>query len=197
MVRLLLMLALCIPATPLAAQRSWGIALELGNTRFGGHAKSTASDPETTGHPSATRSWGIRLDRSGRAVGFSLGLLVASSGIEFENDDASAEARNILDLLEIAPEVYFVLFRPREAAVRLHTGVILDRWSPEGDNSRTSLGGLGAVSLDVPFSSRLGAQVRWQLTMTGSVFDEDDLPAEFSRKSGWSERWVFGVRLGL
>ena len=197
MVRLLLVLGLLVPTAPLAAQRSWGVALELANLSFGGHARSAATSPETAGHPSSTRGWGLRLDGGGPKLGFALGVLVASSGVEFENDEASVEARNVLDLLEIAPEIVFVFFEPGEAAVRLHAGMVLDRWSPDGDDARTSVGGLGAVSINVPFTARIGAQVRWQVTVTGSVFDENDLPPEFSRKSGWSERWIVGVRFGL
>lgn len=195
-VRLVLMLGLVGPAAPLAAQRSWGIALEIGQVSFGGHARSSDT-PETWGHPSGTRTWGFRVDRTGHKLGLSLGILAGSTGVEFENDQAAAEARNVLDLLEFAPEISIVVLQPKEAAVRVHAGAVLDRWSPEGDNARTSIGGLGALSIDVPFSSRLSVQVRWQLTLTGSVFDGDDLPPEFSRESGRSERWVLGARLGL
>lgn len=196
-VRLVLLLGLLGPAAPLAAQRSWGVALEVGSANFGGHAQSTDISPETKGHPSSTGTWGVRLDRTGRRVGFSLGILVASTGVEFVNDEAAVEARNLLELLEITPEVSFLLLKPREAAVRVHAGAVLDHWSPEGDEARNSLGGLGALSVDVPFSSRISVQVRWQVTVTGSVFDEDDLPPEFTRKSGWSTRWVVGMRFGL
>jgi hypothetical protein len=51
--------------------------------------------------------------------------------------------------------------------------------------------------MDVPFTSRISVQARWQMTVTGSVFDEDDLPPEFTRKSGWSTRAVLGARFGL
>jgi hypothetical protein len=192
-----MLLGLLGPAAPLAAQRNWGVALELGSASFGGHAKSSDISPETSGHPSSTGTWAFRLDRTGPRVGISVGVLVASTGVEFVNDEASVEARNLLDLLEITPEVSFLLLKPREAAVRLHAGAVLDRWSPDGDNARTSLGGLGALSMDLPFTSRISVQARWQMTVTGSVFDEDDLPPEFTRKSGWSTRAVLGARFGL
>lgn len=196
-VRLVLGLGLLVQATPLTAQRNWGVALELGSASFGGHARSTGISPETSGHPSSTGTWGFRIDRSGPRVGVSVGVLVASTGVEFVNDEASVEARNLVGLLEIAPEVSFLLLKPREAAVRVHAGAVLDHWSPDGAETRTSLGGLGALSMDVPFTTRISVQARWQITVTGSVFDEDDLPPEFTRRSGWSNRFVAGVRFGL
>jgi hypothetical protein len=184
-------------ASPIAAQQHWSVAVELGSASFNGHASSTATTPETTGHPSPARTWGIRLGRDGGKVGYSLGVLVASTGVQFESDENAAEARDILGLLEVSPQVAFVILKPREAAFRLHLGGVLDYWSPEGDNARTSLGLLGALSLDVPFSSRFGAEARWETMVTGSVFEDDELPAEFDRKSGWSERWVIGVKFIL
>ena len=194
---LVLVLVFLGSSAPLAAQRSWGVALEVAQVNFGGHARSTAMTPETWGHPSSTRTWGLRVDRAGSRVGLSLGILLGSSGVEFENDEAAAEARNVLDLLEIAPEISIVVLKPREAVIRVHGGAVLDRWSPEGDNARTSVGGLGALSIALPLSSRVSVQVRWQMTLTESVFDDNDLPPDFSRESGWSERYVFGIRYGL
>ena len=184
-------------AAPLTAQQHWGIAVELGKASFNGHGRSTATSPETTGHPSPTTTWGLRVSRTGPRVGFSLGVLFANTGVQFESEDAALESRGLLGLLEVSPQVSFVLLRPREVAVRIHLGGVLDHWSPEGANTRTSFGGLGALSLDLPFSSRISAEVRWETILTGSVFEEDELPPEFSLKSGWSERWVLGVRYGL
>jgi hypothetical protein len=124
-------------------------------------------------------------------------MLVASTGVQFESEDAAVEARNILGLLEVSPQVAFLILKPREAAFRLHLGAVLDYWSPDGDDARTALGVLGALSLDVPFSTRFGAEVRWETTLTGSAFEEDELPSEFSRKNGWSERWILGVKYRL
>jgi hypothetical protein len=182
-------------AIPLEAQGHWGVSIEFGMASFSGHAESGTL--EASAHPSSTGTWGLRLDRTGRKVQFSVGLLIASTGVEVEDDDASAEAKDILELLEIAPQVSYLIFQPREAAVRLHAGAIIDHWSPEGDDSRTRVGGLGALSIDIPFSSRFAVQVRWEATITGSVFDEDDLPIELERKSGWSQRWVVGARYGI
>jgi hypothetical protein len=186
-----------ILASPLAAQRHWGIAVELGSASFNGHARSTTITPEATGHPSPARTWGLRVSRAGSKAEFSVGALVASTGVQFEDEESAAEARGVLGLVEVSPQVALLILKPREAAVRVHLGAVLDRWSPEGDKARTALGGLAALSLDVPFSSRFGAEVRWETLLTGSVFEEDELPPEFSRKSGWSERWVVGMKYRL
>jgi hypothetical protein len=184
-------------ATRLPAQQGWGLSLELGRAGFHGHARSVGISPETSGHPSAAGTYAIRIDRTGRRTSFSIAALIATTGVEFESEDASAEVRNLLELIEISPEIAIQVFHPREVAVRLHAGVVLDRWRPEGENSRTALGALGAVSLEVPLSHRVGVTLRWQADVTGSVFDEDDLPPDFERRSGWSERWVVGARYRL
>jgi hypothetical protein len=181
----------------LAAQHRWGLALEIARAGFSGHARSEVLDPETRLHPSGTSIWGIRLDRSGSRLGWSLGVSIATAGVEFESDDASAVARNVLELIEVSPQVSVLLLQPREAALRLHLGPVIDYWSPDGADSRTRLGALAALGLVVPFSERFGVHARWEATLTESLFEEDDLPPEFSRKSGWSQRWVLGVRFGL
>lgn len=183
--------------TPLHAQAEWGLGVEYGFAQFSGHAKSVGITPEASGHPAAMHTGGIRVDRSGKKIRFSLALQIAKTGVEFENEDAAAQAKDVLDLLEISPEVSLVIFQPREAAVRLHAGVVIDRWSPEGDDARTSIGGLGALSVELPFSSRVGVQVRWEGALSESVFDEDDLPPEFEKESGLRQRWVVGVRYRL
>jgi hypothetical protein len=184
-------------ASRLPAQQGWGLSFELGRAGFHGHARSVDIMPETSGHPSAARTYAIRIDRTGRRTSVSVAALIATTGVEFESEDASAEVRNLLELIEISPEIAVQVFHPREVAVRIHVGVVLDRWRPEGENSRTALGALGAASLEVPLSSRVGVTIRWQANVTGSVFDEDDLPPGFERKNGWSERWVVGARYRL
>ena len=182
---------------PLAAQQHWGIAVEMGKASFNGHATATTISPETTVHPSPATTWGLRVSRTGAKVGFSLGMLYANTGLQFEDDEVAAETRGILQWLEVSPQVSFLLLRPREAGFRLHLGAVLDHWSPEGGSSRTVLGGLGGLSLDVPFSSRFSAEARWEMVLTGSVFEEGELPPEAGLKSGWGEHWVLGERYRL
>lgn len=179
--------------TNLNAQAQWGLGLEFGMARYSGHAKSVGITPETSGRPAPSQTWGLRVDRTAGRLRFSLGVLMAAGGVEFENEDAAAQAKGVLDLLEVSPEIAFVIFQ-REAAVRLHAGAVIDRWSPDGDEDRTSAGGLGGLSVELPFSSRIGVQVRWDIALTGSVFDEDDLPPEFERENGVRQRLVVGAR---
>jgi hypothetical protein len=181
----------------LAAQHRWGLALEIARAGFSGQGRSDVLDPETGVHPSSTTIWGLRLDRTGSRVGWSLGLSIATTGVEFESDDASAEARNVLELIEISPQVSVLLLEPREAALRIHLGPVIDHWSPDGADARTRIGALAALGLAVPFSARFGVEARWEMTLTVSVFVYDELPPVFSLKSGWCVGWVGGVRLGL
>jgi len=186
-----------ILATPLAAQRHWSIGVEVGKASFNGHASATVNSVETAAHPSPATTFGFRVSRTGTRVAFSLGVLFASTGVRFEDEDIGAESRDILGLVEVSPQVSFVLLRPREAAFRVHLGAVLDHWSPEGASTRTSLGGVGGFSLGVPFSSRVSVEARWEMVLTGSVFEEGELPPQFGLESGWSDRWVLGVTYRL
>lgn len=186
-----------ILAAPLAAQQHWGLAVEVGKASFNGHASATVNSVETAAHPSPATTWGLRVSRTGPKVGFSLGLSFATTGVRFEDEDFGVESRDILGLVEVSPQVSFVLLRPREAALRIHLGAVLDHWDPDGGATRTTLGGLGGLSLDVPFSSRVSAEARWEMVLTGSAFEEGELPPEFSLKSGRSARWVLGVKYRL
>lgn len=180
-----------------AQTTGWGIAPELGMASFGGHSNSIGTEPEASGHPARASSLGLRLDHTSRKIRFSLGLLYTSTGFEIENDDASVEAKGVLNLYTIMPEVGFLLIQSRESQVRIHAGGVMDYWSPDDDNARTRIGGIGGASVELPFSGRISAQIRWDITFTGSVFEEGDLPPEFERKTGRRQRWVLGARYQL
>ncbi len=181
----------------LNAQQGWGVALEIGSAGFSGHSGSTGDTPESSGRPAGTSTWGVLLDRTGRAVRFSVGARVASTGVMIEDDEISVEARDVLTLLEIAPEAAVTVLRPEGGAIRLHVGVVVDRWSADGVEARTRVGGLGGVSLEMPLARRIGIQVRWDASITGSVFRDEDLPADFERRSGRRTRWSLGARYRL
>ena len=196
-IRISLAALICAVGTvPIQAQeRSWGLVAEAGLASFSGHSKSTSEPQE--GHPGGASTWGIRLDRTRDHVRLTLGVLYATSGLEIESSEASAQAKGILKVYEISPEISFVLFQPRDGAVRLHLGGVIDHWSPTDADGRTRLGGLAALSLEVPLSDRISVQVRGEATLTGSLFNEDEVPSDYERKSGIRQRWSLGTRYRL
>jgi hypothetical protein len=74
---------------------------------------------------------------------------------------------------------------------------VIDQWTPDGDPKRTTLGGLAAVSVEAPLSQRLALAVRYEAAITRSVFDSNDLPADFERKQGVRQRVGFGARIRI
>ncbi len=192
----LLVLALSLSSQSLLAQVSWGITPEVGSARFSGNARSI-SDDALSGHPAGASTWGIRFDRSGRRLRLSVGVLYASTGVVFEDDQVIAGIKNALTLLEVTPELSAAIFHVGGGQLRLHGGMAIDRWSPDGDTRRTALGGLGALSLEAPLSPRLSVAVRWEAVITGSVFDENDLPSDFERAQGVRQRFGIGARIGI
>ncbi|MEO8294547.1 MAG: hypothetical protein ABI613_03450 [Gemmatimonadota bacterium] len=192
----LLVLAISFSSQPLLAQDSWGITPEIGSARFSGNARSI-SDETLSGHPDGASTWGIRFDRSSRRLRLSVGVLYASTGVVFEDDQVIAGIKNALTLLEVTPELSATIFHVGGGQLRLHGGMAIDRWSPDGDNRRTALGGLGALSLEAPLTPRLNLAVRWEAVITGSVFDENDLPSTFERAQGVRQRFGIGARVGI
>jgi hypothetical protein len=196
--RIILLLCIALDNTRAPAQDTgWGLAGEIGSAGFGGHSRAAGNAPESSGHPSRSTTWGFRLDRTGRTLRLSLGLLMGSAGVEFENDDLSVESKGLLSLLGVSPELSLLVLRSGSAAVRLHAGAVIDHWSPEGDESRTRMGGLGGTSVEFRLARRFHGQIRWEVALTGSVFDSDDLPPEFEPKTGVRQRWALGLRYGL
>ncbi|MEO8199840.1 MAG: hypothetical protein ABI679_04890 [Gemmatimonadota bacterium] len=194
--RVLAGLVLIVLPRPLLGQGHWGITGEVGAAQFSGHAHSV-SGLETTGHPAAASTWGIRLDHGTGRARLSVGLLYSTTGVEFESDDLVAGVKNLLTLLEISPELSWQALHAGACSVRFHGGMVIDRWSPDGDPARTALGGLAALSLEAPLSHRANIAVRWEATLTQSVFDDNDLPADFERKQGFRRRLGIGIRFSL
>ncbi len=196
--RMFMLAALSLLLSPetLSGQGRWGITPEAGSARFSGHAHSVTG-PEATGHPSAAGTWGVRFDRDLGKARVSVGLLRSATGVEFENDDLVTGVKHLLTLFEISPELSFQAVHLGAGSLRLHGGMVIDHWSPDGDPARTSLGGLAAASLEVPLSRRTSVAVRYEATLTQSVFDENDLPSEFERKQGFRRRVGVGVRFSF
>jgi hypothetical protein len=190
----------CLLTTPAASQeRHWGLSGEFGLATFGGHAQSRdgATPDDVSGHPSSSSTFGLRVDRSGRSTRVSLGLLRASMGVAFEDDESLVESKDVLTLLEITPEIALSVVKSGESVLRVHLGAVIDRWSPDGAEARTTIGGLGGTSLEMPFTPRIAVYLRYEVSVGRSLFEEGDLPAELERTSGVRQRWAVGGRYGL
>lgn len=183
--------------TASSQERSWGLAAEIALSSFSGNAHDTTGSG-TNGHPSRATSIGLRFDKGWGAWRFALGALYTSTGVEISDESLEVIGKSAFSLYEFAPELAFQVLSLRSAGVfRVHAGLLIDRWHPVGSEARVLLGGSGAVSLELPITSRTSAQVRWETSTTGSVFRDDEVPTGYELRRSWRNRVGLGVRLGF
>jgi hypothetical protein len=192
-----LVLGLLIAARPaLAAQ--WSVAVEATASYYGGTSRDTGADP-TAFRPHHPTSLGLRVDRRFGRLGVGVGAaLGGGADLIAENSSVGAILKDALDLFEVAPEVAVVLGRMGSGlAVRVHTGPLLDIWSPEGADTRARTGGQAGLSLEWPVSRRLAGSLRVAAAVTGSLFKEGELPPGFERRAMWRRSVSLGLRYRL
>jgi hypothetical protein len=177
--------------------REWGLSTELGLSAFSGGARDSASSG-TVGHPSRATSIGFRLDANSGKTRISVGLLYASTGLEISGSGLQVIARSAFKLFEVAPELAIRVFSLSSGGrVHVHGGMVIDRWKPAGEETRMLLGGLVAASVELPVSHRLTAGVRWETSITKSVFRQGEVPPEFELRRSLRHRVGLGVRYRL
>lgn len=188
----LMVLGVC--GTLQSQDRGWGIAPEIGFSHFSG---SSADDTSLSFRPSPSTSVGVRLDASLHGFVIAVAVLYEETGLMENGPSLAITAHNTVKLLAIHPEVSLRLLGLGTAQLRLHGGVAINRWSIVDEKARTRLGGLGGLSVEAPIGARTTLQVRWEGSLSRSIFDEGDLPAEFKPRSTFHSRLGLGFRLGL
>jgi len=191
-----LALGLCLTSPPpLAAQ--WSLALETAFSHYGGGSRDTAADP-TAIRPHDATLVGLRLDRRFGRLGIGVAAALAGPDVIAENSSAGAIVKGALGLFEIAPEAAVLVGRTQSGvAVRFHAGPLIDVWAPEGEDARTRVGGHAGLSLEWPFSARFAGSVRAGVALTGSLFNEAELPGGFELRGLWRRSVSLGVRYRL
>ena len=174
--------------------REWGIAPEIGFSHFSG---SSADDTSLSFRPSPSTSVGLRLDASVHGLVIAVGVLYEETGLMENGPSLAITAHNTIKLLAVHPEVSLRLLRLGAANLRLHVGIAINRWSLVDEKARSRLGGLGGFSVEAPIGARTTLQVRWEGSLSRSIFDEGDLPAGFKPRSTFHSRLGLGIRLGL
>ncbi|HYT04310.1 MAG TPA: hypothetical protein VEM13_05445 [Gemmatimonadales bacterium] len=196
--RQLLALALCLGIAPLprlAAQ--WSVALEAAASYYGGASRDTAADP-TAIRPHHPTGLGVRVDRRLGRLGVGVAAALARPDVIVENSGAGAILKGALDLYEIAPEATVLVSRASSVvAVRVHAGPLIDIWSPSGEGTRTRLGGHAGLSLECPIGGRFAGSIRAGGALTGSLFDDGELPSGFERRAMWRSSVALSLRYRL
>ncbi len=193
-VLLVLSLGAALPAR-LSAQ--WSVALEAAFSYYGGGSRDTAADP-TAIRPHHPTIVGLRVDRRFGRLGVGVAAALAGPDVIVENSQAGAIIKDALDSYEIAPEAALVVGRTDGGvAVRIHAGPLVDMWSPAGADTRTRVGGHAGLSLEWPLSDRFAGSVRAAAALTGSLFENGELPGGFELRAMWRRSVSLGVRYRL
>lgn len=184
-----MLLALTAPAT-LAAQ--WSLTPEVGLTAFSGSARDSGG---LRVGPTRATVIGLRFGRESRASGIGLRILTGSTGFGATDGDLTVIQEHQLRLVEVAGFFYWHVAQIGTASrLGFEAGPVLDVWMPQGASSRSRFGAVAALSWAFPVSPRLDAALRLEGTLTGSLFDQSDLPASAQRRATWRRGAGFALR---
>jgi hypothetical protein len=179
---------LAVAPRPVSGQ--WGIAAEIGVTRFGGSSRDTSG---TTVGPYRPTTFELRLDRGLGALRGTVAVLYAKTAFAGEQPGLAVVQTDFASVWEIAPQLSFRLARFGVGVdVRLEAGPAIQRWSLDAER-RTRLAGRGAAALEWPLARALTGSLRVSGVVSGSVFDAGDVPAGVERRA--TRR--LGVAVGL
>jgi len=184
-----MLLALTAPAT-VAGQ--WSLTPEIGLTAFSGSSRDSGG---VRVGPTRATVIGLRFGRETRASGIGLRILTGSSGFGATDGDLSVIQEHQLRLVEIAGLFSWHVAQIGAASrLGVEAGPVLDIWIPEGASSRSRFGAVAAVSWAFPVSPRFDAALRLEGTLTGSLFDQADLPSSAQRRATWRRGAGFTLR---
>ncbi len=191
-------LCLSTAALPrLAAQ--WSIATEVGVARFAGASTHTSGSPDSFSlRPFRPTTFGIEVGREAGRVRIGVGLLYAKPGLAVEGGSLAAVDYDGMELLELAPDISLRIARVGSGgALRLAAGPAFDFWTLTGFANRTRVGGRATAAWEWPVTAHLSGSVRAGVTLTGSVFNDRELPGDVDRRSTWRRSVALGLRYGL
>jgi len=184
-----MLLALAAPAT-LAGQ--WSLTPEVGLTAFSGSSRDSGG---VRIGPTRATVLGLRFGRETLGSGIGLRILTGSTGFGATDGDLSVIQEHQLRLVEVAGFVSWHVAQIGTASrLGLEAGPVLDVWMPEGASSRSRFGAVAALSWAFPVSPRLDAALRLEGTLTGSLFDQADLPPSAERRATWRRGAAFALR---
>jgi len=184
---------------PVAAQqRTWGVGLEVGLTRFWGGSEPIAPNNPPGFRPYRPTTFGLRLDHAIGRARVGVGALYAASGLGTEDDQLTIVAKGGLKWVQLTPELaYWLGTIGPVAEIRLFAGPVFDFWLPTDEDARTRIGGRGGLELLVPLGSGLAGTLRAHGGVSGSLFRDTDVPSDFRTKSMPNVGVALGLQLGL
>lgn len=183
--------------TGLAAQApGWGVAGEIGFSRFSGTSTSDSSG-DTSFRPSPSTSLALRLDRNASRIGVAVTILYEKTGVMEAGDQVAVTVHDIVKLYAVRPELGFLLLRLGAGTLWAHGGISVERWRLAGEDPRYRFAGLGGLSINAPLGDVFSTEIRWEGSLSRSVLTRHDLPTGFSTRNTFHSRVGLGIRLGL
>jgi hypothetical protein len=193
-----LVLVLLALARSSAAQQRWGLAMDLGLTRFWGGSEAIPPD-ETPGlKPYRPTTVAVRVDRVLGRARVGLGVAYGASGIAAESEDLAVIAKGGLGWVQLAPELAYRLATLGSGPeLRVFGGPVADLWLPDGEDRRFRLGARTGFELLAPLGGWIAVTVRAHGGVSGSLFREADVPSGFRTTMMPNAGVALGLRLGL
>lgn len=190
-------LASC-PGSTAAQEHGWAVSSDISTAWFGAGAEDQAAGISIG--PGSGTAFGIGLTNHAGAIrlGFRFfrmesGLRLAGEGVTLTADDDG------FTLYEVAPEAGVRLLRLGAAGAGIHlvAGPTFDLWQWEGADDRTRIGGRALLGLQSPIAGTWTLGAWLEGAVSGSVFDDDELPSEYERPSMVRGRVGVELRYGL
>ena len=172
------------PVSGASQEGKWAISADIGTAWFGAGAEDPAAGLSIG--PGSGTTFGIGIVRDAGAVRIGLRFLRLESGLRLTGEGLSLTAdEDGFTLYELAPEVGIRLIRlgTAGAGLRLAAGPTFDLWQWEGADDRTRVGGRALLALEAPIAGRWTGSAWLEGAVSSSVFDADELPAEYDRQS--------------
>lgn len=196
---LLFSLAMTMPAATSSAQSRWVVTPEIGLASFSGASSGTTGGVEVSGHPSGMTTGGLRVEKENGRVHLGFGLLAGAPGFEAAAPEGpTVTLDDQFTMIELRPELILPVTRLGEGgSLRAVVGPVATLSHITQGSTRLLPGGLAAASLVLPVSSRLEADIRYELALTQSPFRAGDLPSGVSARPMWRRRLALGLRMEL
>jgi hypothetical protein len=181
-----------------AAQRSWGLGLEVGIERFWGASGPLAGADEVALRPYRPTHIAIRVDRGVGPLRVALNARYARSAVAGEYEGGATVFTDGFTVIELAPEAAVALVGlGAGAAVRAFAGPVLRLWLPPEESARTRLGARGGLELEASLGTRVSAITRLHGGIAASALDDADVPPGYEVRPMPSAGVALGIRLGL
>ncbi len=193
-----LLVASLVIAMPVGAQAPRiRIGAEYGESRISGTTRETTTDGSASFAPYRPTSGALRLEWGGDRMRVGVSALYSEAMVALTAPDALVLATGApLKLFEFSPTVSMRVSQlGTAAALRAEAGPVLDRWSWSAGEPRTRVGAMAGASIETHLGERIAGVVRVGVALTGSVFNEEDLPQGFASRASWRRSVALGLQL--